>query len=208
MPGYFDPTTINPKFIDLGHKTLLADADAIYNLRLQVHRQRPLIAVEIGSFLGTTALVLAKSMVTPIDTVGVSLFCIDTWEGTPGEDSVVSAAYRDMGKDGVYRLFLQNVGDYLGKVITPLKLPSVVATELPQMHDLDLVFIDADHSYDSCYNDIAAWLPRVRPGGVIAGHDYGPAFPGVEKAVREFPELEGHEVSSFVWWKQLPLTTE
>jgi predicted O-methyltransferase YrrM len=52
---------------------------------------------------------------------------------------------------------------------------------------LDLVFIDADHSYEACLQDIALWYPKVRDGGVICGHDYlNSAHQGVERAVKEF----------------------
>jgi len=37
---------------------------------------------------------------------------------------------------------------------------------------VDLVFIDGDHSYDGCKNDIMAWLPNIKPDGIIAIHDY------------------------------------
>ncbi len=45
-----------------------------------------------------------------------------------------------------------------------------------------MVFIDASHTHLDCYNDIRAYLPKVRAGGVIAGHDYF-TFPGVHTAV-------------------------
>lgn len=35
----------------------------------------------------------------------------------------------------------------------------------------DLVYIDADHSYQNVSNDITAWLPKVKPNGVLCGHD-------------------------------------
>lgn len=38
---------------------------------------------------------------------------------------------------------------------------------------LDFVFIDANHSYDAVSADLAAWWPKVKPGGVFSGHDYG-----------------------------------
>ena len=47
------------------------------------------------------------------------------------------------------------------------------------------VFVDADHSYGSVRADIAAWLPLVRPGGIISGHDLNVEFPGVRQAVEE-----------------------
>jgi hypothetical protein len=51
---------------------------------------------------------------------------------------------------------------------------------------LDFVFIDGDHSYDGVKLDISLWLPKVKPGGWIGGHDYDhPKLPGVSKAVDE-----------------------
>lgn len=39
----------------------------------------------------------------------------------------------------------------------------------------DMVFIDGDHSYEGCKGDISAWLPHVKPGGIMAVHDYNKA---------------------------------
>ena len=50
---------------------------------------------------------------------------------------------------------------------------------------LDAVFIDADHSYESVRKDIDAWLPKVKIGGYIAGHDFTPVYEGVIRAVTE-----------------------
>jgi len=36
----------------------------------------------------------------------------------------------------------------------------------------DFVYIDADHTEDAVYKDLNAWWSKVRPGGVLAGHDY------------------------------------
>jgi hypothetical protein len=49
---------------------------------------------------------------------------------------------------------------------------------------LDFVFIDGDHSYEGCKRDILAWMPKVRPGGWLMGHDYG-LRAGVTRAVTE-----------------------
>lgn len=48
---------------------------------------------------------------------------------------------------------------------------------------LDLVFIDADHSYEWVKRDIAAYKPKLKPGGWLTGHDID--FPGVNRAVNE-----------------------
>lgn len=59
----------------------------------------------------------------------------------------------------------------------------------------DMVFIDGDHTYQGCRGDIEAWTPRIKPGGVLAIHDYEPvpiAWPGVYQAVNELliPEYQ------------------
>ena len=58
----------------------------------------------------------------------------------------------------------------------------VVETIYPDT--FDLLFIDADHSYEAVKNDIEKWMPKIKENGTIAGHDYGNA-PGVGKAVNE-----------------------
>jgi len=51
---------------------------------------------------------------------------------------------------------------------------------------LDVDYIDADHNYDSVVRDIQDYLPKIRLGGFICGHDYDRiAWPGVVKAVDE-----------------------
>lgn len=50
---------------------------------------------------------------------------------------------------------------------------------------LDSVFIDGSHEYEHVDADIGEWLPLIRQGGIISGHDYSTAFPGVIRAVTE-----------------------
>ncbi|NIL95924.1 MAG: hypothetical protein GTO62_01975, partial [Planctomycetales bacterium] len=56
----------------------------------------------------------------------------------------------------------------------------------------DWVYIDANHTYEGVLADLEASLPKVRPGGLICGHDYTdtPAWQaanfGVVQAVHEF----------------------
>ncbi len=64
-----------------------------------------------------------------------------------------------------------------------LKLPSSVAAKLFPDGYLDMVYVDADHSYNAVVEDINAWMPKIRRGGILGGHDYN--LPGVCKAVGE-----------------------
>jgi len=55
--------------------------------------------------------------------------------------------------------------------------------------ELDFAYIDALHDYASVRADLAAWFPKIRPGGILAGHDY--PEPGVRAAVHEFAAAHG-----------------
>jgi hypothetical protein len=48
---------------------------------------------------------------------------------------------------------------------------------------VDLVVLDADHTRQGTEAAIEDWRPTIRPGGWIAGHDWGPDYPGVAEAV-------------------------
>ena len=63
-----------------------------------------------------------------------------------------------------------------------------LSTELPMVFDdrLLVVWIDADHSEESVTKDIKNYLPKVKKGGIICGHDYD--FEGVKKAVHKYFE--------------------
>jgi hypothetical protein len=59
---------------------------------------------------------------------------------------------------------------------------------LPYIGDgiVDFVYIDGDHSYEAVKEDIAGWWPKVKVGGILAGHDYDPRNAGTIQAVDEF----------------------
>eukprot|EP00746_Dinoflagellata_sp_MGD_P120364 gnl/MRDRNA2_/MRDRNA2_55924_c0_seq1.p1 gnl/MRDRNA2_/MRDRNA2_55924_c0~~gnl/MRDRNA2_/MRDRNA2_55924_c0_seq1.p1 ORF type:complete len:417 (-),score=63.05 gnl/MRDRNA2_/MRDRNA2_55924_c0_seq1:46-1296(-) len=59
---------------------------------------------------------------------------------------------------------------------------STQAAQFVSESKFDLVFVDADHSERGAAADLAAWARHVRPGGVLAGHDYCPRFAGVVEA--------------------------
>lgn len=65
--------------------------------------------------------------------------------------------------------------------------PSLTITneQIPD-ESLDLVFIDADHSYDAVLNDLRFWWKKLRKGGWLTGDDYRTIFPSTTKAVNDF----------------------
>lgn len=67
---------------------------------------------------------------------------------------------------------------------------------------LDFVYVDARHEYEGCLEDLKAWYPKLRKGGLVSGHDFVPdgflkegAF-GVQRAATEFAKAVGREVQS------------
>ena len=61
----------------------------------------------------------------------------------------------------------------------------------------DLIFTDADHSYPAVKQDIINYRPKLKPGGILSGHDID--FPGVNQAVNEM--LENYDVGpNNVWF--------
>jgi len=83
-----------------------------------------------------------------------------------------------------------------------LALPSVEAAARLPDHSVDGVFIDGDHSYKQVVRDIAAWEPKVRPGGILSGHDFG-NHPDVARAVLEHAAAGNrtvHLAMDWVWY--------
>lgn len=55
-----------------------------------------------------------------------------------------------------------------------------------QFSNLDFAYIDGDHSYGGCLADLQRWWEVIRPGGILAGHDFGVPRFGVSDAVNAF----------------------
>jgi hypothetical protein len=125
---------------------------------------------EIGCWKGKSLIYLSHRL----EDVGKNcwLDCIDSFNG----DS-------DTGRMDVYGEFLDNVTESNATGIRPMRKKSIKATGEFSDASLDGCFIDAAHDYQSAKADIAAWLPKVKPGGFFGGHDID--APGVLRAVTE-----------------------
>jgi predicted O-methyltransferase YrrM len=121
---------------------------------------------EIGSWLGdgSTQVFLEELRKYP----GASLLCVDTWQGSPN----VRRHQELVLKYDVFGTFRKNVEMARSPVTLQVLIgSSVESAPLMAAGAFDLVFIDADHSYDSVRNDVAAWRSKVRHGGILCGHD-------------------------------------
>jgi len=73
----------------------------------------------------------------------------------------------------------------LNKVVIKMKMTSEEAAGIFKDGLFDLVYVDGDHSYEAVKKDIALWLPKVKCGGYLAGHDFDAVHPDVQRAVQE-----------------------
>ena len=100
------------------------------------------------------------------------VYAVDTWTNL-----AMSEGPRD-----TYREFIRNTRA-LSTWIVPLRgMSTDVAAEFDQ--EIDILFIDGDHSYEVVRADLEAWLPKVKDRGFVVLHDWGWAE-GVRKAYRE-----------------------
>lgn len=101
------------------------------------------------------------------------------WER--GVDLDSTGTMRDIS--GVFKSNIKELG--YEDLVECMQMPSVAASKQFTEHFFDLVFIDAGHTFEQVRADIKAWLPKVKDGGILAGHDYRVDWPGVIEAVHE-----------------------
>lgn len=128
--------------------------------------------VEIGCFLGCSSAYLATEIIN--SNKDITLYCVDTWAGMSndnGEDAVLNKRIKDLNGNA-FSTFIKNVEPCID-VIRPIVGDSTLSSYLFEDDSVDFLFIDAGHQYWEVYNDIEKWLPKIKPGGYISGHDYG-----------------------------------
>jgi len=158
--------------------------------RLMVSRCRSSgVLVELGAWKGRSSafLVVEAKNKSP----NIKIHIVDTWLGS-GEHTLGMT-------DGLYEKFISNMiplnGFYQAHRMTTDEASLLFEDEL-----LDAVFIDADHTYEAVKKDIENWMPKVRKGGILAGHDYIETWPGVVQAVNE--ALTGFSTMEQCWIKE------
>lgn len=161
--------------------------------------RKPVVAVEIGSWEGGSAVILAKH--------SERVFCVDTWEDYTdiGGFDVTRVITYHQGRER-FRKFCENIGDDLFKRVFPCRGESTTWARIWNQ-PIDLLFIDGCHSYEAVKADIEGWYPHVRAGGVILGHDYLRMSKGDGDFIWEFPGVARAVHESFKDFYVIPGTT-
>ena len=133
--------------------------------------------VEVGTWKGMSAAYMVVEIIN--SGKNIKFDCVDTWDFVPSQTEIPEDQFENL-----YETFLNNI-EPVKHQIKPVKALSWDGADHYTDESLDFIFIDAAHDYESVKKDINAWFPKLKNGGVIAGHDYT-WCDDVEKAVHEF----------------------
>ena len=143
-------------------------------------------AVELGAHAGISTCFLSAGLMRAGAT---SLWAVDTFVGsTTVEIDKASYARTTQAAGGsVLPWFRRHVDmfDLRGFAIEQVGLTTEVAKRWTG-DPIGLLFVDADHSYESCRADFEAWQPWLTDNALVLFHDHEPAYPGIIQAVEEF----------------------
>lgn len=172
------------------------------------HIPEPKVA-EVGVFAGDlSSRLLARHK-------GLHLTMIDSWGEGFGADYLASSDYHAnmhrVDHEMFYEQARNSVRAFADRAVIHRGRSDQMCARIPD-RTLDLAFIDADHTYDGCKADLAAYYPKVKPGGIIAGHDYAnddwEFGPTVKRAVDEFITAHGLTLElgeNWTWFATKPM---
>jgi predicted O-methyltransferase YrrM len=147
--------------------------------------------VEVGSWCGRSTRAFA-------DNTPGRVWAVDTWA-----DNAYGSAPAEMTRhpNWLFNEFSKNHADTIGDKVVRVRASSVEGARIlaAEGRTFDLCFVDAGHHYEDVVSDIKAWLPLVRNGGVICGHDYATYHPGVIKAVDEWVPTRTIVPDTTIW---------
>jgi MMP 1-O-methyltransferase len=126
--------------------------------------------VELGSWMGRSTIVLGSASLSgPRATV----YAVDLFTTSVPSDAANYARYFDHDDSDYLPLFLNNIRTAgVEGIVVPIRgLTTTVGREWTGPR-IDLLFIDADHSYEGVRNDFLEWVGHCSPGARCAFHDY------------------------------------
>ena len=143
--------------------------------------------VEIGSWKGKSSAYMAVEIAN--SNKDIKFYCVDTWLG-----SIEHAGFGEVMDDSLYNIFLDNMKPAAG-YFEAVRMRSIEAASAISDKFFDFIFIDASHEYVDVLADLESWYPKLKTGGVLAGHDYEPRWEGVIEAADAFAKDKNLRVS-------------
>lgn len=117
------------------------------------------VGVEVGTERGLYAETLCQEIPQ------LHLTCVDPWKAYPGY-----VEHKTQSKlDGFHAEAAERLARFDVELVREF---SVDAAPRFKNRSLDFVYVDGNHELSHVVNDLTAWAPKIRAGGVVAGHDY------------------------------------
>jgi hypothetical protein len=134
------------------------------------------------------------------------LYLVDPWRDT-GYQVCKTGPLTDATAENFLQTALRRLKPFESRYAI-LRMLSQQATLWVPDASQTLVFIDANHLFEYAQADLGYWEPKVIPGGIICGHDYGHGGDtgdfGVTKAVNERYGEAVNTSPDHMWWVRLP----
>jgi cephalosporin hydroxylase len=169
--------------------------------------------VEVGVAFGRSIAFLADEAMRV--TKKLRIFGVDPWVDDWDSDKPTwGANHAEQGRElgGPFNAMTTLMHQHAPRQMEYVRLvraPSVMAARMFDDASVFFVFIDGSHHYEDVKADLAAWEPKIAPGGIFAGHDHTDAFPDVLRAVRERWGIFGNASSAGAthqrgacWWRR------
>jgi hypothetical protein len=166
----------------------------VYSMAAEVYKDGSLF-VEIGSWKGTSSVYMGVELINK-NKLNTRFVCIDTWgENDDGEYLNESS----IKNNTLYSEFLDNIKPLLDNKLNLeiIRDRSDNVSDRFVNNSIDFLYIDGSHLYENVKNDIKLYLPKIKNGGIIAGHDW--QCDDVRKAVMEFFDMSHINLIHNTW---------
>ena len=151
------------------------------------------VGVEVGSFLGRSSWEISNSI-----SLG-KLYCIDKWDDwvfIKEDKNYNNKVLPDSGTKGNLTNFLKNTRGCNNIITIQAACPNAIVDWNQQ---IDFLFLDAAHTNPSDREWIDYWLPKIKPGGILAGHDFDMSntnrYPDIHANIRYLQTLLNKKVN-------------
>ena len=178
--------------------------------------------IETGCWKGRSSAYMAVEIIN--SKKNIDFYCVDNWKfkiqlthNYIAAEFWNNLSYKDLDEVyDLYDVFIFNMKP-LEKYYIPLKMDSIEASNKFNDNYFDFIFLDASHDKNQIKSEILSWLPKLKVGGILAGHDYYPnrmiemedhygnivecdIYAGVEETLQNFLYLESQDC--FVYRKK------
>lgn len=152
---------------------------------------RPSIIIELGSYLGWSAITMAK--ICRDNNIDCKILCVDTWLGSIEHwrkdlcNSLHEYNYFENGLSGMFDNFCKNVVSHeVQDYIIPLPNTTQNMFSILKHYEVtaNMIYVDASHEYDNVLEDLTMYYTLLNDNGYIFGDDV--CWENVNKAAIDF----------------------